>query len=100
MALWVAFGRSRAIVRPLPGPSETLPVPVTQPTEPRAVVSWKGPSQPIVLTVYGPAGAVEVPLTPTRALALAVELTQRAVLTIKVNQWGKMLSNSFQFPPR
>ena len=33
-------------------------------------------------------GAVDVPFTPNRALELAVELTQRAVLTIKVNQWG------------
>ena len=41
-----------------------------------------------MLTVYGPNGEVAVPLSPTRALALAVELTQRAVLTIKVNQWG------------
>ncbi len=32
-------------------------------------------------------GEVAVPLTPKRALALAVELTQRAVATIKVNQW-------------
>ena len=60
---------------------------MTQPTEPRAVVSWQGAGQPIVLTVYGPDGEV-VALTPKRALALAVELTQRAVLTIKVNCWG------------
>ena len=55
---------------------------MTRPTEPRAVVTWEAPGEPIVLTV----GDVAVPLTPTRALALAVELTQRAVLTIKVNQ--------------
>jgi hypothetical protein len=61
---------------------------LTQPTEPRAVVSWQGPGQPIVLTVYGPDGEVAVALTPVRALALAVELTQRAVVTIKVNRWG------------
>ena len=53
-----------------------------------AAVSWEGPGQPITLTAYGPAGEVAVPLTPVRALALAVELTQRAVLTIKVNRWG------------
>ena len=53
-------------------------------TETRATVSWEGPAEPIVLTV----GEATVPLTPTRALALAVELTQRAVATIKVNQWG------------
>jgi hypothetical protein len=57
-------------------------------TEPRAVVSWRGAGEPIVLKVHGPAGEVSTPLTPTRALALAVELTQRAVLTIKTNCWG------------
>jgi len=41
-----------------------------------------------MLTVRGPDGEVAVPLTPVRALALAVELTQRAVLTIKVNRFG------------
>ena len=58
------------------------------PTEPRAVVAWEGPGEPIVLKVHGPDGEVAVPLTPTRALELAVELTQRAVLTIKLNRWG------------
>jgi hypothetical protein len=53
-----------------------------------ATVSWKGPGAPIVLKVHGPDGEVEVVLSPKRALALAVELTQRAVLTIKVNCWG------------
>ena len=48
------------------------------------MVSWEGPGEPIVLTV----GDVAVPLTPTRALALAVELTGRAVATIKVTHWG------------
>ncbi len=57
-------------------------------TEPHAVVSWEGPGEPITLTIHGPDGEVSTPLTPTRALALAVELTQRAVLTIKVNRWG------------
>ncbi len=54
----------------------------------RAVVSWQGAGQPITLTVYGADGEVAVALSPVRALELAVELTQRAVLTIKVNQWG------------
>ena len=53
-----------------------------------AAVSWQGPDEPIVLTVCGPDGEVSTPLTPARALALAVALTQRAVLTIKTNQWG------------
>ena len=48
-------------------------------TEPRAVVSWQGAGQPIVLAVYGPDGEVAVPLSPARALELAVELTQPAV---------------------
>ncbi len=38
---------------------------------PRAVVTWKGPGQPIVLTLYGPDGEVAVPLLPKRALTLA-----------------------------
>ena len=49
---------------------------------------WEGPGQPIMLKVNGPGGEVAVPLTPKRALALAVELTRRAVMTIKVNQFG------------
>ncbi len=55
----------------------------------RAVVVWEGPGAPIVLKVNDPDGRdVAVPLTPTRALALAIKLTQRAVMTIKLNQWG------------
>ena len=53
-------------------------------TEPHAVVSWQGPGEPIVLTV----GEVAVPLTPVRALGLARELIQPAVVSIKTNQWG------------
>ncbi len=31
--------------------------------KPRAVVSWKGPAQPVMLTLYGPDGeAVTLPL--------------------------------------
>ena len=29
---------------------------------PRAAVSWKGPGEPVVLTVYGPNGEVALPL--------------------------------------
>ena len=57
-----------------------------QPTEPRAAVSWEGPGQPIVLTVYGPAGEVAVPLLPKRALTLAQELLTRGVQAIKADQ--------------
>ncbi len=31
---------------------------VTETTEHRCVVSWEGPGQPILLTVYGPDGEV------------------------------------------
>ncbi len=51
--------------------------------EPRAVVSWKGPGQPVVLAIYGPAGEVAaVPLEPKRALTLAQELLTCAVQAI------------------
>ena len=57
-------------------------------TETGATVSWQGPDEPIVLTVHGPGSEVSTSLTPKRALALAAALAQRAVLTIKTNQWG------------
>ncbi len=57
-------------------------------TEPRAVVSWEGPGQPIMLTVYCPDGEVAVRLTPKRALTLAQELLTRGVQAIKADQWG------------
>ena len=59
----------------------------TQPTETRAVVSWAGPGQPIMLKVYGPDGEVAVPLLPKRALTLAQELLTRGVQAIKADQW-------------
>ena len=54
----------------------------------RAVVSWKNPSQPIMLTLYGPAGEVAVPLVPKRALTLAQELLERGVQAIKADWPG------------
>ncbi len=57
-------------------------------SEPRAVVTWGGPGQPITLTVYGPDGAVAVPMVPTRALELAKELIEPAVQSIKTDRWG------------
>ena len=54
----------------------------------RAVVTWAGPGEPIMLTIYGPDGVVAVPLTPKRALELAREMMEPAVIAIKVNQWG------------
>ena len=53
----------------------------------RAVVTWEGPGQPIVLTLYGPDGEIAVPLLPKRALTLAQELLTRGVQAIKVD-WG------------
>ncbi len=60
-----------------------------QPSEPRAVVTWAGPGQPITLTLYGPAGEVSVDMTPVRALELAKDLTEPAVVAIKTSQWGE-----------
>ena len=58
----------------------------------RAVVTWEGPGEPIVLTAYGPGGEeVAVPLLPKRALTLAQELLTKGVSAIKADhavQWG------------
>lgn len=62
--------------------------PMTETTEPRAVVTWAGPGQPIVLKVYGPDAEVPVPMVPKRALTLAQELLTRGVQAIKADQWG------------
>ncbi len=53
--------------------------------EPRAVVSWEGPGEPIMLTVYGPDGEVALPLLPNRALTLAQELLTHGVAAIKAD---------------
>ncbi len=58
--------------------------------EPRAVVSWKGPGEPIMLTIYGPDGEVAVPLAPKRALTLAQELLTCGVAAIKADSWDAM----------
>ncbi len=61
------------------------------PGPPRAVVTWEGPGQPIVLTIYGPAGeVVAVPLLPKRALTLAQELLTCGVSAIKADSWDAM----------
>ncbi len=40
-------------------------------TEHRAVVTWEGPGEPIMLTLYGPDGeTAALPLLPGRALTL------------------------------
>ena len=50
----------------------------------RVVVTWEGPGEPIMLTVYGPDGELAVPLLPKRCLTLAQELLTRGVQPIKV----------------
>ncbi len=57
---------------------------------PRAVVTWEGPGEPIVLTLYGADGETTVPLLPKRALTLAQELLTRGVAAIKVDSWDAM----------
>ena len=47
---------------------------MTLPAAGRAVVTWEGPAQPIMLTLHGPDGEVALPLFPKRALTLAQEL--------------------------
>ena len=59
---------------------------MTQPTEHRCVVSWAGPGEPIVLTIYDVDGQVAVPMVPKRALELAQELLTRGVQAIKADQ--------------
>ncbi len=54
---------------------------------PRAAVTWEGPGEPIMLTLYGVEGEVAVPLLPKRALTLAQELLTRGVAAIKADQW-------------
>ncbi len=46
------------------------------------------PPCPIMLTLYGPAGEVAVPLLPKRALELAQELLTRGVAAIKADWPG------------
>ena len=58
---------------------------------PRAVVSWEGPGNPIVLTLYGRDGEeVALPLEPKRALTLAQALLTRGVQAIKADSWDAM----------
>ncbi len=58
--------------------------------EPRAVVTWDGPGEPVMLTIYGPDGEVAVPLEPKRALTLAQELLTCGVAAIKADSWDAM----------
>ena len=61
---------------------------MTEATEYRAVVSWAGEGEPIILTVYSDGAEVAVGLTPVRALELAQQLTEPAVAATKTAQWG------------
>ena len=63
---------------------------MTETAEIRAVVTWQGPGEPIMLTVYGPDGEVAVALLPKRALSLANELLTRGVQAIKADTWDDM----------
>ena len=56
----------------------------------RAVVTWEGPGEPIMLTLYGADGEVAVPLLPKRALTLAQELLTRGVAAIEADSWDVM----------
>ena len=59
---------------------------MTLPAAGRAVVTWEGPGQPIMLTLYAPDGeTVSLPLLPKRALTLAQELLTRGVEAIKAD---------------
>ncbi len=59
--------------------------PATQTTEHRAVVTWEGPGEPIMLTVCGSGGEAAVRLLPKRALVLAQELLTRGVQAIRAD---------------
>ena len=63
---------------------------MTETIETRAVVTWEGPGEPIMLTLYGPYGEVALPLLPKRALTLAQELLTRGVQAIKADTWDAM----------
>ena len=50
-------------------------------------MTWGGPGEPIMLTLYGPdGGAAAVPLLPKQALTLAQELLRHGVSAIKADQ--------------
>ena len=63
---------------------------MTETTETRAAVTWAGPGEPIMLTLYIADGEVAMPLLPKRALTLAQELLTRGVQAIKADTWDTM----------
>ena len=78
---------------PAPAPA---PSPLAAMTETHAVVTWEGPGEPIMLTVYGADVDVAVPLLPKRALSLAQELLTRGVQAIKADSWDDMYGQGVQ----
>ncbi len=54
----------------------------------RAVVSWEGPGEPIVLTLHGAEVEAVASLLPKGALALAQELLTHGAQVGKADQWG------------
>ena len=79
---------------PALAPAPPPPAAMTETTLTRAVVTWEGPGEPIVLTVYGPDGEIAVALghlrrrfkrprelcgLTKRALSLAHELLTRGI---------------------
>ncbi len=65
--------------------------PMMLPDARRAVVTWEGPGEPVVLTLYGPDGeVVALSLLPKRALTLAQELLTQGVAAIKADSWDAM----------
>ena len=56
--------------------------------EHRAVVTWEGPGETIMLTLYGPSGEVAVPLLLKRALTRAQKPLMRGVQAIKAESLG------------
>ena len=79
-----------------------MTLPSFSPTDPmatRVVVTWEGPGEPIMLTIYGPDGKVAVPLLPAKALKLAQELLTQGVQAIKADSWDAMYAPIGQAPP-
>ncbi len=79
-------GASRVVLGPASVPAPPPLAAMAETNEPRAVVSWNGPGQPVVLALYGPDGEeLALPLEPKRALTLAKELIEPAVQAISAD---------------
>ncbi len=63
----------RSVISVTDGIAKAMKAQLSPPAN-RAVVTWEGPGEPIMLTIYGTDGeVVAVPLEPKRALTLAQE---------------------------